>query len=82
MLNFFKERGALRRRNHRKRENIEYSKDTGEIAGIRKKDFATIKKVLSLPQVNIVKKTEEQTRWTNGQNGGFSVVIILCQEKK
>ena len=44
-----------------KRENIEYSKDTGEIAWNKEKDFATIKKVLSLPQVNIVKKTEIQT---------------------
>ena len=61
LLNFFKEEvhyadGAIV-----KRENIEYSKDTGEIAWNKEKDFATIKKVLSYPQVNIVKKIEIQT---------------------
>ena len=70
LLNFFKEEvhyadGAIV-----KRENIEYSKDTGEIAWNKEKDFATIKKVLSLPQVNIVKKREVQT-------GGFSKESIL-----
>ena len=61
LLNFFK--GEVRYADGTvvKRENIEYSKDTGEIAWDKKKDFATIKKVLALPQVNIVKKTEIQT---------------------
>lgn len=37
------------------------SKSTGEIAWDKEKDFAIIRKVLSYPQVNIVKKVEEQT---------------------
>ena len=61
LLNFFKEEVLYADGTIRKRENIEYSKDTGEIAWDKEKDFATIKKVLSYPQVNIVKKTEIQT---------------------
>jgi CRISPR-associated endonuclease Csn1 len=60
-LNFFKEEVHYADGIIVKRENIEYSKDTGEIAWNKEKDFATIKKVLSYPQVNIVKKTEIQT---------------------
>ena len=70
LLNFFKEEVHYADGTIVKRENIEYSKDTGEIAWNKEKDFATIKKVLSLPQVNIVKKREEQT-------GGFSKESIL-----
>ena len=70
LLNFFKEEVHYADGTIVKRENIEYSKDTGEIAWNKEKDFATIKKVLSLPQVNIVKKTEVQT-------GGFSKESIL-----
>lgn len=70
LLNFFKEEVQYADGTVVKRENIEYSKDTGEIAWNKEKDFATIKKVLSYPQVNIVKKTEEQT-------GGFSKESIL-----
>ena len=61
LLNFFKEEVHYADGTIVKRDNIEYSKDTGEIAWNKEKDFATIKKVLSLPQVNIVKKTEIQT---------------------
>ena len=61
LLNFFKEEVHYADGTIVKRENIEYSKDTGEIAWNKEKDFATIKKVLSLLQVNIVKKTEIQT---------------------
>lgn len=61
LLNFFKEEVHYADGTIVKRENIEYSKDTGEIAWNKEKDFATIKKVLSLPQVNIVKKTEIQS---------------------
>ena len=61
LLNFFKEEVHYADGTIVKRENIEYSKDTGEIDWNKEKDFATIKKVLSLPQVNIVKKTEIQT---------------------
>ena len=70
LLNFFKEEVHYADGTILKRENIEYSKDTGEIAWNKEKDFATIKKVLSLPQVNIVKKREVQT-------GGFSKESIL-----
>lgn len=70
LLNFFKEEVHYADGTIVKRENIEYSKDTGEIAWNKEKDFATIKKVLSLPQVNIVKKREVQT-------GGFSKESIL-----
>ena len=70
LLNFFKEEVHYADGTIVKRENIEYSNDTGEIAWNKEKDFATIKKVLSLPQVNIVKKREEQT-------GGFSKESIL-----
>ena len=70
LLNFFKEEVHYADGTIVRRANIEYSKDTGEIAWNKEKDFATIKKVLSLPQVNIVKKTEVQT-------GGFSKESIL-----
>lgn len=70
LLNFFKEEVQYADGTIAKRENIEYSKDTGEIAWNKEKDFATVKKVLSLPQVNIVKKREVQT-------GGFSKESIL-----
>lgn len=70
LLNFFKEEVHYADGTIVKRENIEYSKDTGEIAWNKEKDFVTIKKVLSYPQVNIVKKREVQT-------GGFSKESIL-----
>ena len=70
LLNFFKEEVQYADGTVVKRENIEYSKDTGEIAWDKEKDFTTIKKVLALPQVNIVKKREVQT-------GGFSKESIL-----
>ena len=78
LLNFFKEEVHYADGTIAKRENIEYSNDTGEIAWNKEKDFATIKKVLSLPQVNIVKKTEEQTV---GQNGGLFDNNIVSKKK-
>ncbi len=78
LLNFFKEEVHYADGTIVKRENIEYSKDTGEIAWNKEKDFTTIKKVLSLPQVNIVKKTEEQTV---GQNGGLFDNNIVSKKK-
>ena len=78
LLNFFKEEVHYADGTIVKRENIEYSKDTGEIAWNKEKDFATIKKILSYPQVNIVKKTEEQTV---GQNGGLFDNNIVSKEK-
>ena len=51
---------------------IEYSKDTGEIAWDKEKDFKTICKVLSCPQVNIVKKVEKQSHGLDrGMPKGF-----------
>lgn len=61
LLNFFKEEVHYADGTIVKRDNIEYSKDTGEIAWDKEKDFTIIKKVLALPQINIVKKTEIQT---------------------
>ena len=78
LLNFFKEEVHYADGTIVRRANIEYSKDTGEIAWNKEKDFATIKKVLSLPQVNIVKKTEEQTV---GQNGGLFDKNIVSKKK-
>ena len=78
LLNFFKEEVHYADGTVVKRENIEFSKDTGEIAWDKEKDFTTIKKVLSLPQVNIVKKTEEQTV---GQNGGLFDNNIVSKKK-
>jgi CRISPR-associated protein Cas9/Csn1, subtype II/NMEMI len=78
LLNFFKEEVHYADGTIVRRANIEYSKDTGEIAWNKEKDFATIKKVLSLPQVNIVKKTEEQTV---GQNGGLFDNNIVSKKK-
>ena len=78
LLNFFKEEVHYADGTIVKRENIEYSKGTGEIAWNKEKDFATIKKVLSYPQVNIVKKTEEQTV---GQNGGLFDNNIVSKKK-
>ena len=78
LLNFFKEEVHYADGTIVKRENIEYSKGTGEIAWNKEKDFATIKKVLSYPQVNIVKKIEEQTV---GQNGGLFDNNIVSKKK-
>ena len=78
LLNFFKEEVHYADGTIVRRANIEYSKNTGEIAWNKEKDLATIKKVLSLPQVNIVKKTEEQTV---GQNGGLFDNNIVSKKK-
>ena len=78
LLNFFKEEVYYADGTIVKRENIEYSKDTGEIAWNKEIDFATIRKILSLSQVNIVKKTEEQTV---GQNGGLFDNNIVSKKK-
>ena len=78
LLNFFKEEVHYADGTIVKRETIEYSKDNGEIAWNKERDFATIKKVLSYPQVNIVKKAEEQTV---GQNGGLFDNNIVSKEK-
>ncbi|MFH6701151.1 type II CRISPR RNA-guided endonuclease Cas9 [Streptococcus suis] len=49
---------------------IEGNEETGESVWNKKSDFKTVRKVLSYPQVNVVKKVEMQT-------GGFSKESIL-----
>lgn len=61
IMNFFKTEITLANGEIRKRPLIEVNEETGEIVWNKEKDFATIRKVLSMPQVNIVKKTEVQT---------------------
>lgn len=70
LMNFFKR--VIRYSNGKVivRPVVEYSKDTGEIAWNKRTDFEKVRKVLSYPQVNIVKKVETQT-------GGFSKESIL-----
>lgn len=60
-----------------KEEEIQTNSD-GESVWNKEKDMATIRKVLSYPQVNIVKKTEEQTV---GQNGGLFDNNIVSKAK-
>ena len=70
IMNFFKTEITLANGEIRKRPLIETNEETGEIVWDKGRDFATVRKVLSMPQVNIVKKTEVQT-------GGFSKESIL-----
>nr|BAV54114.1 dCas9-TET1CD [Cloning vector pCAG-dCas9TET1CD] len=70
IMNFFKTEITLANGEIRKRPLIETNGETGEIVWDKGRDFATVRKVLSMPQVNIVKKTEVQT-------GGFSKESIL-----
>ena len=50
----------------------EVNKETGEIVWNKKSDFRTVRKVLSCPQVNIVKKTEIQNHGLDrGKPKGF-----------
>lgn len=70
IMNFFKTEITLANGEIRKRPLIETNEETGEIVWDKEKDFATVRKVLSAPQVTIVKKTEVQT-------GGFSKESIL-----
>ncbi|MCY7171738.1 type II CRISPR RNA-guided endonuclease Cas9 [Streptococcus gallolyticus subsp. gallolyticus] len=51
---------------------VEYCKDTGEVVWNKEKDFKTVCKVLSCPQVNIVKKVEKQSHGLDrGKPKGF-----------
>ncbi|HEP1722950.1 TPA: type II CRISPR RNA-guided endonuclease Cas9 [Streptococcus pyogenes] len=70
IMNFFKTEIKLVNGEICKCPLIESNKETGEIVWDKGRDFATVRKVLSMPQVNIVKKTEVQT-------GGFSKESIL-----
>lgn len=71
IMNFFKTKVTLADGTVVVKDDIEVNNDTGEIVWDKKKHFATVRKVLSYPQVNIVKKTEIQT-------GGFSKESILA----
>lgn len=71
LMNFFKKEVRLSDGTVITRPQIETSSDdTGEIVWDKVKDIKTIRKVLSMPQINVVKKTEVQT-------GGFSKESIL-----
>lgn len=51
---------------------VEVNKETGEIVWNKQSDFNTVKKVLSCPQINIVKKTEIQNHGLDrGKPKGF-----------
>lgn len=77
LMNFFKTKIKLADGTVVERDIIETNSD-GEIAWNKEKDMATVRKVLSYPQVNIVKKTEEQTV---GQNGGLFDNNIVSKNK-
>lgn len=70
IMNMFKSTIKFADGREMERPMIEANEETGEIAWDKTKHFAIVKKVLSYPQVNIVKKVEEQT-------GGFSKESIL-----
>lgn len=68
IMNMFKTKVRLADGGILEKESIEYNEETGEVAWDKVNHLAIVKKVLSYPQVNIVKKVEEQTV---GQNGGL-----------
>ncbi|MBP2621100.1 type II CRISPR RNA-guided endonuclease Cas9 [Streptococcus panodentis] len=70
IMNFFKTTIKLADGSEKERPQIETNEETGEIVWDKTKHFEIVRKVLAYPQVNIVKKTEEQT-------GGFSKESIL-----
>lgn len=70
LLNFFKTKIKLADGSEIEQATVEVNSETGEIVWDKNKDFATVRKVLSYPQVSVVKKVEVQT-------GGFSKESIL-----
>lgn len=60
LLNFFKSEVKLAGGEILKRDRIEKNEETGHVVWDKDKDWATVRKVLSLPQINVVKKTEKQ----------------------
>ena len=68
IMNMFKTKVTLVDGSVNERPMIEVNEETSEIAWDKTRHMATVKKVLSYPQINIVKKVEEQTV---GQNGGL-----------
>ena len=72
LLNFFKSEIRLADGQIIKRPEVEICNETGEIVWNKKTDLETVRKVLSLPQVNVVKKTEIQTHGiTKGKQKGL-----------
>ncbi|MEW4354380.1 type II CRISPR RNA-guided endonuclease Cas9 [Streptococcus pneumoniae] len=72
LLNFFKTKIKLADGSERELSDVEYDPEGKTKVWDKNKDFATIRKVLSYPQVNVVKKVEVQT-------GGFSKESILSK---
>ena len=73
IMNFFKRVLVYSKTGEvRIRPIIEVNKETGEIVWNKKSDFKTVRKVLSYPQVNVVKKTEVQNHGLDrGKPKGF-----------
>ena len=73
IMNFFKRVLVYSKTGEvRIRPVIEVNKETGEIVWDKKSDFRMIRKVLSYPQVNVVKKTEVQNHGLDrGKPKGF-----------
>ncbi len=72
IMNMFKTKVKLADNRIVERPMIEVNNETGEIAWDKTNHIATVKKVLSYPQVNIVKKTEVQTHGLDrGKPKGF-----------
>lgn len=73
IMNFFKRVLVYSKTGEvRIRPVIEVNKETGEIVWNKKSDFKTVRKVLSYPQVNVVKKTEVQNHGLDrGKPKGF-----------
>lgn len=78
LMNFFKTEVKYADGRVFERPDIETNAD-GEVVWNKQKDFDIVRKVLSYPQVNIVKKVEEQTV---GQNGGLFDNNILAKPEK
>lgn len=78
LMNFFKTKVKYADGRVFERPDIETNAD-GEIVWNKQTDFEKVRKVLSYPQVNIVKKVEEQTV---GQNGGLFDNNILAKTQK
>lgn len=66
LLNFFKTKVTYADGKVFVREQIERCEDTGTVAWDKEKDMQTVRKTLSLPQVNVVRRVEEQKVGLNG----------------
>lgn len=78
IMNMFKTNVTFADNRTIERPTVEVNEETGEIAWDKKKHITTVKKILSYPQVNVVKKVEEQTV---GQNGGLFDNNIVAKPK-